>query len=254
MDLMSATRFDDLTDVYDALIDWPKRLAHEEPFYRRQFERCGARRVLDAACGGGRHAAMFHEWGLDVEASDLSPAMIARAKAQFGEPPGLRFVVRGFDQPAETAAFDVAVCVGNSLSLAPDLATVERTLHALLAAVRPGGLVIVHVLNLWALPDGPCVWQKNRRTSLPQGERLVVKGLHRCGVRGYVELILADPAGGPMQSESVPFLGLDADTLSAFARQAGAEWVEVFGGYAGQAYEREKSVDLVLVAGRKSGK
>ena len=31
--------FDDFADVYDAMIDWPKRLAHEEPFYRRLFER-----------------------------------------------------------------------------------------------------------------------------------------------------------------------------------------------------------------------
>ena len=34
--------FDDLTDVYEAMIDWPQRLANEGPFYRRCFERVGA--------------------------------------------------------------------------------------------------------------------------------------------------------------------------------------------------------------------
>ena len=34
------------------------------------------------------------------------------------------------------------------------------------AAVRAGGLVVLHVLNLWRLPDGPCVWQKCRRAPL----------------------------------------------------------------------------------------
>ena len=75
--------FDDelVADIYDVMIDWPKRLAHEGPFFRRLFQRADARRVLDAACGTGRHAALMHSWGLEVEAADISPAMIARAKA-----------------------------------------------------------------------------------------------------------------------------------------------------------------------------
>ena len=59
---MNADLFADLTDVYEAMVDWPKRLANEEPFYRRLFARIGARRVLDAACGTGHHASMFHAW------------------------------------------------------------------------------------------------------------------------------------------------------------------------------------------------
>ena len=156
--------FQDLTDVYEAMIDWPKRLANEGPFYRRLFERHGVRSVVDVACGTGRHAAMFHSWDLRVEGADLSPAMIDRARASFGEPAGLRWVVRGFDQPiAPAEPFDAAVCVGNSLPLAPDMATVQRAIGQMLAAVRGGGLLVIHVLNLWHLPDGPCVWQKCRR-------------------------------------------------------------------------------------------
>ena len=61
-----------------------------------------------------------------------------------------------FDQPVEPAEpFDVAVCVGNSLALAPDMATVERAIRQMLAAVRDGGAIVVQVLNLWRLPDGP---------------------------------------------------------------------------------------------------
>jgi SAM-dependent methyltransferase len=74
--------FTHLTDVYEALIDWPKRLAHEEAFYRRLFERVGARSVADVACGTGHHAAMFHSWGLRVEGSDISLQMIEHAPGQ----------------------------------------------------------------------------------------------------------------------------------------------------------------------------
>jgi SAM-dependent methyltransferase len=247
---MAAELFSDLTDVYEAMIDWPKRLAHEEPFYRRLFDRVGVRSVLDVACGTGRHAAMFHSWGLRVEGADISPAMIKRARGLFGEPPGLRWVVRGFDAPVEPAEpFDAAICVGNSLALAPERPAVERAVGQMLGAVRPGGVSMVHVLNLGHLPDGPCVWQKSKPATLRDAEVLILKGIHRCGDRGYVELLVTPLAGGaPLYSESVPFLGLEAAELEEMARRAGASEVSFSGGYHGERYQPQKSVDLVMVA------
>jgi glycine/sarcosine N-methyltransferase len=240
--------FQDLTDVYEAMIDWPKRLAHEGPFYRRLFEQHDIRSVIDVACGTGRHAAMFHSWDLRVEGADVSPAMIDRARASFGQPVGLRWAVRGFDEPiAPAEPFDAAVCVGNSLPLASDMATVQRAIGQMLAAVRGGGVIVVHALNLWHLPDGPCVWQKCRPAILPDGEVLIVKGVHRCGAHGYVELIVAGLAGA-LHTESVPLLGLEAAELESMARAAGAGEVFFFGGYENQPYDCQASVDLLMVA------
>jgi hypothetical protein len=64
--------FDELTRVLDELIDWPKRLASEAPFYRGLFDRVGVRRLVDVACGTRRHAALFHSWGLQVQAAYLA--------------------------------------------------------------------------------------------------------------------------------------------------------------------------------------
>jgi glycine/sarcosine N-methyltransferase len=245
--------FDDLTDVYEAMIDWPKRLAHEAPFYRRVFDQYGVRSVIDAACGTGRHAALFHSWHLRVEGADISRAMIDRARSNFGEPPGLRWVVRSFDQPiAPAEPFDAVVCVGNSLALAPDKATVQRAVGQMLAAVRSGGLIVVQMLNLWHLPDGPCVWQKCQRTMLPQGEVLITKGVHRSGRRGFVELLVSQLTGPvAMQSESLPLMGLETAELEAMARGAGAGQIEFFGGYQDQPYDCQESVDLVMVAEKR---
>jgi SAM-dependent methyltransferase len=244
-----AAVFDELTEVYEAMIDWPKRLANEEPFYRRVFDRVGARSVVDVACGTGRHAAMFHAWGLRVEGADLSPQMIQRARERYGDPAGLRWVIRGFDEPvAPTELFDVAICVGNSLALAPNLRVLERALLQMLSAVRRGGALVVHVLNLWRLAEGPCVWQKCTRIALVRGEALILKGVHRCGSRGYVELLVADPAGGQWHSDSVRFLGVETLELEDILRGAGAQQVLFYGGYQEQPYERNKSVDLILVA------
>jgi SAM-dependent methyltransferase len=248
----TAELFRDLTDVYEALVNWPQRLAREEPFYRRLFAAHQVSRVLDVACGTGHHAAMFHRWGLTVEGADVSPGMIERARRQHGPSPNLRWVVRSFDQASGTDGnFDAAVCAGNSLALAADRPMVQRTIERMLAAVRPGGIVLVHVLNLWHLPDGPCVWQKCQRANLPEGEVLIVKGVHRCGRQGYVDLIVAGLTPDTrMHTESVPLLGLEADELGQMARAAGASRCEFYGGYQGEAYVRETSGDLILVASR----
>jgi SAM-dependent methyltransferase len=241
--------FDDLTEVFDELVDWPTRLANEGPFYRSLFARIGVRRVVDVACGTGRHAAIFHSWNLHVQAADISPRMLELARSHFGEPPGLHWVVRGFDEPVEsTERFDAALCVGNSLALAPDMTVVQRALQQMLTAVRDGGVAVVHVLNLWRLPDGPCVWHKCKRTTLPQGEVLIARGVHRCGSRGYVELIVADLTGGvPIRGQSAQLLGLEAPQLERMARQAGAAQVRVLGGYQEQPYDRQESVDLLII-------
>lgn len=233
------------------MIEWPRRLAHEEPFYRRLIDQLAADSVLDVACGTGHHAAMFHSWGLRVEAADVSPAMIERAKATKGQPDGLCWTVRPYDQPSDAGPFDLAICVGNSLALAADSQAVQRALAAMIASVRPGGAVVAHVLNLWALPDGPCIWQKCLRTTIAGADVLVIKGVHRSGDRGFVELLIADPAGKLVRTESVPFLGLRADDLSAITTRHGCDNIALHGGYANQPYDAPRSTDLIMVARRR---
>ena len=248
---MPPTIFDDLTDVYEAMIDWPQRLAREEPFYRRLVEQLGVRRVLDAACGTGRHAAMLHSWGLTVEAADVSPRMLDRARASFGQPQGLTWRLGGFDQPlAGAEPFDLALCVGNSLGLAADMHVIRQVVANLLSALRPGGALLLQVLNLCALADGPSVWQKCKRAELSGRQTLIVKGLHRTGDRGYVDLLVIDTAAQPpqLQADTAAFWGLEAEPLAEMARQAGTAEVRLYGGYQEQPYDRQESVDLVLVA------
>jgi SAM-dependent methyltransferase len=247
---MTSGSFDELTDLYESIIDWPKRLANEAPFFRSLFEHGNVRRVADVACGTGRHANLFHSWGLEVQGSDISPDMIKRAREQFGESERLRWKVQGFEHPVGNAGpFDAVVCVGNSLALAPDHSTAAQALRHMLRALRPGGLAIIHVLNLWKLPDGPCVWQKIIHQPLGQGESVVLKGVHRCERLGFVELVMVNPADdAPIRSRSVAFLGLKSEDLEATAREGGAADVIFFGNHQNRRYDPSSSPDLIMVA------
>jgi SAM-dependent methyltransferase len=242
--------FERRVEFYDALIDWPKRLAREEPFFRAAFEQVAARRVLDAACGTGRHAALFHSWGLPGEGADVSQAMIERCRRRYGQSAGLSWVVRGFDQPPPApGVFDAAICIGNSLALARDREQARRAVAALLAALRPGGVCVIQLLNLWSLPEGPCVWQKFRQINSDGQTRLLIKGIHRHADHGFVEFIAVplETAGQAPTHEASRLIGLGSDDLSSFARAAGGRGVEFFGSYARDAYERELSGDLIAL-------
>jgi SAM-dependent methyltransferase len=247
---MQQDSFDSIASAYEAMIDWPKRLANEEPFFRWIFDQVQARSVLDVACGTGHHANLFRTWNLRVEGADLSETMISHCKQQWGESGTHRWSVRRFDQPVDTpASFDVVICTGNSLALADDSTQVTLALQQMLDAAREGGAVVVQVLNLWKLPDGECIWQKCKRTPLPKGQSLIIKGVHRCGMRGYVDLLITNLESDPpdFQARSAPFLGLEANDLGMIATRAGAKTIEAYGGYDRSAYDRHTSQDLILV-------
>ena len=121
----------------------------------------------------------------------------------------------------------------------------------MLTAVQPGGVVVVHVLNLWRLPDGPCLWQKCVRTQRDDLPGVIAKGVHRHGTTGYVDLLVTRLAAEPtLQGESIRFLGFEAAVLEQWAREAGADKVVVHGGYRDEPYDRDTSVDLIVVAQR----
>lgn len=102
--------------------------------------------LLDAGCGPG----MFVRQLLDsrpgdfrITACDQSPAMVAAARTRAGEATGTEFTVtRIEDMPFPAGSFDVVLAMG-----VLEYADAPRAVRELARVVRPGGLVIVTMLN-----------------------------------------------------------------------------------------------------------
>lgn len=238
-------------EVYEVLVDWERRLNREEPFYRKLVEDCSAQRVLDAACGTGRHAHMLYQWGLTVEGADISEGMIEYCRLKYGENDRLQWRVRGYDRPVDQpGTFDLVVCAGNSLALASDLDTVRRAVAAMMGAVCPGGCCMVHILNLWRLPEGPTQWQKCKQEEIGGRPMILLKGVHRAGARGYVNFIKLRPEQPELDAEidESVLLALSAEQLVDEFRTHGAAEVHLYGNYQEAPYEPPSSNDLILVA------
>ena len=100
-------------------------------------------RVLDLACGQGRHAHLLAEAGFNVDGLDLSPHLLERAKAR-GTGRTLRY--RRGDMrklpAAWTGRFDAVVNLFTSFGFFADPRDDARVLRECARVLKPGGVMI----------------------------------------------------------------------------------------------------------------
>lgn len=132
-------------------------------------------RVLDAACGQGRHAHLLAEAGLDVEGVDYSEDLLARARAR-GTGPALRYTRADIRRlPAEwTADFDAVVSLATSFGFFRDPRDDVAALAEFARVLAPHGTLLWHGANRdgvvarflardwWTTSDGITVTQERR--------------------------------------------------------------------------------------------
>lgn len=172
-----------LDSVADLLT--PRLSALEAALIRALLGAGPGARVLDAACGHGRHAGVLAGDGLRAVGLDRSAAYLRRAAAAWpGAEPGAPLVRADLRAlPLRDGALDAAYSWYASL-FAFDDETNAACLRALARAVRPGGRVLVHHANPLRLAAHP---RDAARRVLPDGTLVeetsafdVASGVDRC--------------------------------------------------------------------------
>ncbi len=104
------------------------------------------RRVLDLGCGTGGHALPLARRGYDVTGIDLSPAMIAQAKAKAEAGLTVTFTqgdLRRLDEALpEAGSYDAALILFAVLGYLPTNADLRAALSGVRRALRRGGLLV----------------------------------------------------------------------------------------------------------------
>lgn len=101
-------------------------------------------RLLDLACGRGRHARCFAEAGLNVTGVDISRSSIEEARQLVPEG---HFEVHDMREPFRPGTFDAVCCLFTSLGYFEDLEDDHRVFQAVAAALKPGGLFMLDFMN-----------------------------------------------------------------------------------------------------------
>ncbi|MFK0278812.1 class I SAM-dependent DNA methyltransferase [Ensifer sp. NPDC090286] len=141
---MTKPSYDQFADVYDRLMG-DISVRRYSAFVTKTLSEVGDRRlkILDLACGPGRFASFLLEQGHEVTGVDLSPEMLARARAN--APLG-RF--EPFDMNAPTPferKFDAVICLFDSINHLLSLDAVTRLFENVRKAILPGGLFLFDV-------------------------------------------------------------------------------------------------------------
>ncbi|MFW9807091.1 MAG: class I SAM-dependent methyltransferase, partial [Candidatus Thorarchaeota archaeon] len=131
--------------AYDDAIDWKARLAREIPFLLSRLGSPDGKRILDLACGTGRHSIALSLEGAEVVGIDNSETMISRAKenarTQKVSPKFILGEMTKF-QSITDDQYDMIICLGNSLALLDDFETVGKVLSSVCDSLKDGGLFI----------------------------------------------------------------------------------------------------------------
>lgn len=243
---------------YDELVDWDKRLAREGPFFREVFDEIVAKTVADVGAGSGRHSLMFASWGLTVYPVDPDSSMLAQARAN-AEAAGvdLPFYVGAFGDIADVVPgrVDALVCLGNALPHVEGPAGLRHALEDFAEVVRPGGALVLQLLNHQRLLDSRVRSIPPVVRDTPEGTRVFLRILDydEPGGIGFEFLTLTRRAAGDwaLASRRSVHTRMPAPVLVDELDRAGFTRIALFGNHARKPFDAETDESVILLAYRR---
>lgn len=264
---------------YDELVDWDARLRREAPFFRTLFDEYDVTSVADVGAGSARHAIMFRSWGLDVVAIDPSADMLELARENAGRlGSDVRIAEGGFGEVAGLLGeqVDALTCTGNALPHVRSMRGLHDALRDFAAALRPGGLLVLHYLNHGRLAS------QRIRTMTPvfreteSGDKFFIRLLDYTpsgdGVLfDFVTLVRDpqvrhaahtidswpttledDPAGGwSIRARRSLHFAMPLSLIRGELERAGFAGVRVFGNHERATFDEDRDESMIVVATRE---
>jgi trans-aconitate methyltransferase len=231
---------------YEVLSDSEARLQREGPLLLELLAQAPGVRVVDLACGTGLHAEYLAGHGAIVTASDLSHEMVAHA-TQRRRHANLTFVQMDM-RAVQGGPWDLALCLGNSLSLLPTHLDVNGVFHAVARVLASKGLFLVQLVN-YSSDNMQEPRHRVERRQVLGGEVVATKSLVPHGGRTLLSMAFFHVQDGKVDSlaETAVQLNLDQAALVDAVAATGLHLVAAYGGYDKRPYQPQTSADLVCV-------
>ncbi|HAI21984.1 MAG TPA: class I SAM-dependent methyltransferase [Clostridiales bacterium UBA8153] len=138
---------EDYFEIYRGFLPLERTVAQVEGIISLLGLAAGAR-ILDLACGHGRHAIPLSRRLYDVTGYDLSAVFLERARAEAsaqGAP--VRWIQGDMRELPFDAEFDAVINIFTSFGYFADPEDDVRTLHGVRRALRPGGMFLLETMH-----------------------------------------------------------------------------------------------------------
>lgn len=237
---------DDFVALYRHLLN-PERTAREVAALREMLPLDAHARVLDLACGWGRHSVALAAAGFRVTGIDYSEALLAAARAhaeQAAVP--VQFLRVDMRELTFDGAFDAVLSLFSSLGYFLSDAEDLRVLRGAARALRPGAWFVLETMHRdhlagvyaerdwWETPDGTVVWAEREFDAVAGVSREWTRWSHRGSLgEKYHEIRLRN-----------------ATEWSTLLRAAALEPIEWYGDWERSPF-LHTSEDLIVVARKR---
>ncbi len=194
-------------------------------------------KILDLACGKGRHSRYLNYLGYDVVGLDLSQQSIAYAKQY--ENDLLHFEVHDKLIPYPKK-FDAVFNLFTSFGYFEEPTDNIRVIENIKSSLKPNGFGVIDFMNAY-----------KEQNSLVAEETKTVDGiafhLHRYLKDGVIFKDIRFSFAGEDYHFTERVSALELDDFKAYFNQAGVELVDVFGDFNLAPFDKEISNRLILI-------
>ncbi len=204
-------------------------------------------RVLDVACGKGRHGRILASSGFDVTGIDLAPSSIAWAKQSENE--RLHFFIHDMRLPFYSNYFDYAFNFFTSFGYFKTRREHDAAIRTIANSLKPGGALVIDYLNVHFAEE-----------HLVRNEVKEIDGtiyeIHRWDddTHFYKRITITDPALLKPAEHTEKVAKFSLGDFTDMLGYQGLQVQEIYGDYLFNDYDTRKTPRLIIVARKTSSR
>ena len=195
-------------------------------------------KLIDIACGKGRHATYFNKKGMNVVGVDLSPNSIASAKQN--ENNNLQFSVHDMREVYKENHFDIVTNLFTSFGYFENKDDEQKAINAMVENLKSDGVLIIDFMNIKKIIANLISSEKKTIDGITFNIKRSVQNNH---IIKDIEII--DDNETQHFQEKVKAITL-AD-FSAFVSNVGLNIIDIFGNYKLDDFDATISDRLILI-------
>jgi ubiquinone/menaquinone biosynthesis C-methylase UbiE len=195
-------------------------------------------KLIDIACGKGRHAKYFNRKGMDVVGVDLSPNSINTAKKD--ENKNLQFSAHDMRENYQEDTFDVVTNLFTSFGYFENNKDEQKAINAMANNLKKEGILIIDFMNA-----------KKVIANLVLNEQKTINNIQFDITRqvkdGFILKDIRITDGKEQQQFQEKVKAITLADYSEFITNAGLKIIDIFGNYKLDNFDEEISDRLILI-------